>query len=458
MPLAPKARVRAVLGRNRLNSVPVVALGSGLLAALLAMVLYKLGTPQHQLKAGLALIALITVVVAALRPIFALGLVVALLPFEYHVYGVGTDEALIFGVAVVLAWRIEARRIPAWAFIAGAGLVGGSVLSVLQAHDKASALWGATRWLAVLLLLFEAFSLLYDHPEAGRRLVDIVTCSALIVVFFGLLQKAGIYAIVGPPYQAGNIQSFFSYYTNYGGYVALATVLATGELLTARVRLERVRSVAYAAAIVFLLLGLAISASRGALLSLGAGWATLLILNLRRAHLTLRVVAILALLGVAGAIATPSQTRVRIINRFSSPVGSQTEDVQRFALQNLGKHALEKKPLGIGYNNFRFYLANHPTRGANQIFYHSHDLFIQVGLDAGWVGLAGFLLMFAGALVSAIRAGPVRGLRNVACAAALAGFMAQGLFDYLFFDISLVAMFLALVWGSARKPVGAAAI
>ena len=41
------------------------------------------------------------------------------------------------------------------------------------------------------------------------------------MVFFGLLQKAGIYALVGAPYQAGNIDSFFSYYTNYGGFVAL---------------------------------------------------------------------------------------------------------------------------------------------------------------------------------------------------------------------------------------------
>ena len=441
-----------MLGRDPLFSVPIIALIAGLLAALTAMVLYKLGNPQHQLKAALGVIALIVVVVAAMRPLFALGLVLALLPFEFHVYGVGTDEALIFGVGVVLAWRIEARRIPAWIFLAGMAVVMGSLLTVLHAHDRESALWGALRWLGVLILLAEAFSLLHDEPDSGRRLVDIVTCSSIVVVFFGLLQKAGIYVIVGAPFQAGNIQSFFSYYTNYGGFVALSVVLATGEMLAAGLARQRLRLLVYGAAVVFLVLGVAISASRGALLSLGAGWAILLALTTRRASLLLRALALLAVLVAVAYVATPSQTRLRIINRFSAPLGSQTEDQQRFALQRLGLQALEHNPLGIGYDNFQFYLANHPTTGANQIFFHSHRLPVQMGLDAGWLGLGGFVMLFLGSFVAAIRAGPWRGIRNIACAAALGGFMAQGLYDYLFFDISLVALFVAMVWGATTRP------
>jgi hypothetical protein len=168
-----------------------------------------------------------------------------------------------------------------------------------------------------------------------------------------------------------------------------------------------------------------------------------------------RALALLAVLAVVGYAATPSQTRVRILTRFSAPLGSQTEDQQRFALQQIGLNSLKHNPLGIGYNNFRFYLANHPTTGISQVFTHSHRLPVQIGLDAGWLGLAGFLVLFVGSFACAIRAGPWRGIRNIACAAALGGFMAQGLFDYLFFDISLVAYFLAMVWGAAR-PVAPA--
>ncbi len=443
-------RLRGATRRDWTSSVPIGALLAAVLAALLAMVMYKLGGPQRQLKAGLAAIALVVIVVAALRPKLALALVLALLPFEFHLNGLGTDEVLIFGVGAALAWRIRARLVPSWVLLGGMGLVIGSLLSMLNAQDSGSALWGAVRWLGVLILLAEAFSVLHDQPNAGRVMVDIITATGIIVVFFGLLQKAGTYLIVGAPYQAGNIQSFFSYYTNYGGFVALATVLATGELLASAVAHERGRSWLYGGAVVFLLLGVATSASRGALLSLGAGWTILLVLTLRRGSLLVRALALLVVLFVAGYAATPSQTRVRIINRFTTPLGSQTEDQQRFALQRIGLSALKHNPLGIGYNNFRFYIANHPTTGVSQILAHSHRLPVQIGLDAGWLGLAGFVLLLVGSFVAAIRAGPWRGIRNMACAAALGGFIAQGLFDYLFFDISLVVYFLVMVWGAAR--------
>ena len=375
--------------REWVNSVPLTALLSAILAAITAMILYKLGGPQRQLKAGLGIVALVVVVVSALRPKLALALVVALLPYEYHINGLGTDELLIFGVGAVLAWRIEARRIPIWVFLASSMLVIGSLLTVLNAQDSGSAIWGAVRWLGVLVLLAEAFTVFHDQPDAGRRMVDIITVSAAVVVFFGFLQSVGVYVIVGAPYQSGNVQSFLSYYTNYGGYVALVTVLATGELLAATVERDRRRVTLYGIAVVFMLLGVAISASRGALLSLAAGWALLIALTIRRGGLTLRALSLLAVVAVVGYAATPSQTRVRFIDRFSAPLGSQTEDQQRFALQRIGLNALEHNPLGIGYGNFRFYLANHPTTGVSQIFAHSHRLPCRSGSTPAGLGSPG---------------------------------------------------------------------
>jgi O-antigen ligase len=443
-------RLSAGTRRAPLLSAPGTALLAALLGAWTAILLYKLGTPQHQLKAGLGLLAIAVVVAAGLRPALALGLVVALMPFEYHVYGLGTNEVLIFSTAATLMWRIRRGDVPWWAALASYALVIGSLLSAITARNDGLALWGAARWLGVLILLASAFSILRERPDANRRLMDIITCSALVVVAFALLQRAGVYAIVGAPYVAGLVDSTFGYYTVYGGFVGMAAVLATGEALHSFAHKERVRGMAYGVALTVILLGVAVSLSRGALLCVGAGWVVLLVLTIRRASLLVRGVALIAIFILAGYVATPAHTRGELLNRFSTPLGAQTEDQQRFALQRTGRDALAKDPLGLGYGNFSYYLAGHPAPGVNVSFFHSHQLPTQIGLDTGWLGLAGFLTLLAGALFSAVRAAGSGRVRNAAFAAALCGLMAQGLFDYLFYEISMLALWVALVFGATH--------
>jgi O-antigen ligase len=446
-----KSRLQAGLRDGPLLTTPATALLAALLAALVAVVLYRLGSAQHQLKAGLGVIALVILAVVALRPALGLGIVVAAMPFEFTVQHVGTNEALIFSAAAVLMWRIRTRDVPWWAGVGSFALVIGSLLTVIGAHNQGSALWGAVRWLGVLILFAAAFSVLRDRPDANRRLMDIITCSAVVVVGFAFLQRAGIYTIVGAPYVSGLVDSTFGYYTVYGGFVGMAAVLATGEALHSFAHKERSRGLAYGLALIVILLGVAISLSRGALLCVGAGWVVLLVLNLRRASVVVRCVALIVIFVIAGYAATPAHTRNDLLNRFATPLGSQTEDQQRFALQATGRHALAHHPLGLGYGNFSYYLSGHPALGTGTaIFFHSHQLPTQVGLDAGWLGLAGFLILFAGALVCAIRAAGEGRIRNTAFAAALCGLMAQGLFDYLFYEISMLAFWVALVFGATH--------
>jgi hypothetical protein len=126
-------------------------------------------------------------------------------------------------------------------------------------------------------------------------------------------------------------------------------------------------------------------------------------------------------------------------------------DKTRFALQEAGKHALASDPFGIGYNNFAVYLRGH-IRSVNirQTFAHAASTPVQIGLDAGWLGLAGFLILWAWpiGLVIARGTGGFSAVRASACAAALGGFMAQGLFDYLLYEIAFLAFFATLVWGT----------
>ncbi len=327
-----KSRLQAVLGRGAVLSTSGTALLAALLAAWAAIVLYKLGSPQHQLKAGLGILAIGIIVAAGLRPALALGLVVAVMPFEYHVYGLGTNEVVIFSTAATVMWRIRSRDVPWWMALGSYALVLGSLLTVIEARNGGSALWGAARWLGVLTLLAAACSVLRDRPDANRRLMDIITCSALVVVGFAFLQRAGIYTIVGPPYIPGLLDSTFGYYTVYGGFVGVAAVLATGEALHSLAHNQRLRSLAYGIALTVILIGVAVSLSRGALLCVGAGWVVLLVLNIRRVSVLARGIALIAIFVVAGYLATPSQTRLDLLNRFSAPLGCSDRRSAAFRL------------------------------------------------------------------------------------------------------------------------------
>ena len=424
------------------------------MAAAVGLATVKLGSFQHQLKALVIVVAGVAVVVAALRPDRGLVILIALIPFEFGFYGTNSDQVLLYALTLVMAWRIRASAVPTWVGAGGLALVLGSFVASIGAHDHSLALEGAVNWLAAVLALFVALSVLRRRREASRRMIDIFTGAAAIVVVFAFLQKAGVYAIVGAPLEGGAPSSFFAYYTVYAGYVAMAATLATGEILIALERRQAGRASVYGLALVFLLTGVAVSTSRGGLVALGAGWLMLLTLNLRRGPVLARAVAILAIFLAAGYIATPASTIATIEHRIALSNGTLGGDRERFALQSAGARALSEFPFGLGYGNFSFYLsADVHSADIHKAFFHAHETPVQIGLDAGWLGLAGFLTLFAMpiVLVFARRGRGLDTVRASAFAASLGGLMAQGLYDYLFYDLAFLVFFVAMVWGAVHS-------
>ena len=428
---------------------------SVLVAGLAGLMVVKLGTVQRELKAILIAVAGIAMILAALRPQVGLAILLVLIPFEYHFSGTGTDEVLLVSMALVLAWRIRWRAIPTWAAVGGVALVLGSFAAAIGAHDKTIALWGAVRWLAVVTVLFAAFSVLRKRRDASRRMIDIFTGCAVVVVVFAFAQKVGIYTLVGAP-KEGSLQpaSFFGYYTAYAGYVAMAATLATGECLVALSAHRRFRAAVYALALLVMLVGLVISTSRGGFLALGCGWLLLLAFNVRRGPVFVQGVIILLIIAGAAYVAAPRSDVAKLEQRLSGAQRSlRGEDQTRGALQKAGEQALSERPVGLGYGNFSSYLrANVRSEQIQIAFFHAHETPVQVGLDAGWLGLAGFLILW-GWPIALVIGRPTQGLSAVrasACAAALGGFMAQGLFDYLFYELSFLALFVIMVWGTSH--------
>jgi hypothetical protein len=445
------SRIRPATGWSSTRSTVLTVLVAVILSTLLGVFMVKLGTVQRELKAMLVMAAGVAMLVAILRPDIGLVMLLILTPFEFHFSGTGTDEALVVALALVLAWRIRGSVIPAWVSVGGLALVLGSLAAAVGARDQTLALWGGFRWLAGLVVLFVAIDIFRHRRDASRRMVDIFTASAVVVVFFAYVQRAGIHTLVGAPYIPDKPQSFFSYYTNFAGYVAMAAILATGEVLITFRERNWARAAKYGAALMFILSGLVISSSRGGLLALGAGWLLLLVLNARRGSIVLQAGVILAIFLGGAYIVTPHAAITTLEQRLSTPLGSQVEDKQRFAVQKAGEQGLREFPFGLGYGNAPFYLRNHVhSVYVKQAFTHAQETFVQIGLDAGWLGLAGFLLLFLSPMGLVLKhgEGSASAVRASAFAAALGGFLAQGLYDYLFYDISFIVFVLAMVWGT----------
>jgi len=450
--MATQPRLPKRIGRLDRATV-VTVLASVLLAILTGLATAKLGSLQHQLKAVLIVAAGLTMVIAALRPDIGLLILLALSPFELAFYGTNSNQVMLVLLALVLAWRIRTRAIPWWISAGGLMVVIGGFVSVIGAHNRSLALEGAVDWLCAFVILFVALTVLREREDASRRMVDIFVGSAVIVVFFGFLQKAGIDAIVGEPFDTGVPNSFFSYYTVYAGYIALASTLATAEILVALEEHRPLRVSAFGAAMVFMLVGLAASTSRGGLVALGAGWVMLAVLNMRRASVFGRVIVVIAVFIVAAFAVTPHSEILTLEHRVAQSNGSLGEDKTRFAIQKAGEEALTNHPFGLGYGNFPYYVSSYVrTAYVHQPFFHAQETSVQVGLDAGWLGLAGFWLLVASPILLVIKHGKggSSAVRASGFAAALVGFMAQGLYDYLLWDLAFLVFFVAMLWGSVH--------
>ena len=447
--MATRTRVLESVSRRDRASL-ATALGSALLAALVGLATVKLGSLQHQLKAVVIVAAGLTMVVAALRPDIGFVVLLALSPFELPFYGTNSNEVMLVLLALVLAWRIRVKAIPWWTSVGGIAVVIGGFIAAIGAHNRGLALEGCLDWLCAIVLLFVALSVLRDRRNASRRMVDIFVGSAVIVVIFGFLQKAGIYAIVGEPFDTGVPNSFFSYYTIYAGYIAMAATLATAEILIALEAHRVARVCAFGGAVVFMLVGLVASTSRGGIVALGAGWLLLVVLNIRRTSVLSRLVAVIAVFAVAGVIVTPHSTLLTLEHRFAQSNGALGEDKTRFAVQKAGEEALAKHPFGLGYGNFPYYVSSY-VRDSNihLPFFHAQETSVQVGLDTGWLGLVGFLLLIGCSILLVLKHGKggSSAVRASGFAAALVGFMAQGLYDYVLWDISFLIFFVAMLWG-----------
>jgi O-antigen ligase len=449
------AVVRAVRSVRASTASLHLYVAAAFFASAVGAELVRLGSFQRQLKATLFGGALLTAAIVVVYPWVAFPTILAVAPFEFPMKlagrHVGTNEVLAIGLALVLAPRLSLRQVPRWAALGFGFLVAGSFASILVAANQSQALWGSVRWLAVGVVALAAFQMLRVDSDATGRCVDIFSATAIPVAAFALLQRTGIYWIVGRPYLSGRVDSSFGYYTVYAGYMMIALLVAAGSALDAGRRREAGRLTLHAAAALSAGIGLGISLSRGAVFGAVVGAVAMIALNARRPLRALAMIAVLAAFTGLAWFSISSTTRAAFVQRFTQSTASSGSDREHYVLAHIGESALKAHPLGIGYGNFPTYLeGSGAVAQLDQTFFHSHRLPVQVGLDAGWLGLAGFVSLVIVPLLAVMRAACRKRLTPTAAglAGALVAFMAQGWYDYLFYEMSFLVVFSALVWAT----------
>lgn len=128
------------------------------------------------------------------------------------------------------------------------------------------------------------------------------------------------------------------------------------------------------------------ASSRGAQVAMAAQTVWIAI----QRKLKLKVLIAIALAAGIGYALLPTAEKTRLMNS-----GNDQTSIQRLEYWKAGLKMIENHPvLGVGYFNFR---AIYAERDSNKLFYGKaqlpHNIFIQVGTDAGLVGLGIFLIL-----------------------------------------------------------------
>lgn len=423
---------------------------AGLVAVMLAYLVASGGTTTAYMIFGpIAAVAVIAWTVK--HPKAAPLIVLAAAVYDRHIY-YDYETLQLSTLVVVLAltapvflvsW-VRSHSLPRYFKTSTTLLSLGLVLANAASPHGDLAGIGTVRWLLVLNMVAGTVALCMKHEGLTRRLAWWFLAGGAVASVLGMMQRAGIYALVGPPYAQGVYNSTFGYYSNFANFVAVASVVGVGLVLNAH--REQQRGKWWAVLLTLLCLySVAASLSRGALICVGVGVAVIILRQITRLGRFVATLFGLGLLGAGAWMITPEEYTSEFVQRFLvAPNG----DFLRQQMQNAGVRLLEENPLGIGFNNFSTFVSSGLVFGEKALS-HSHNTFVQMGLDAGWIGGLAFIILTVGSVFAAFRA---RGdAIRLGAGAAVAGFLAQTTQDFFFFEPASMAIFgLALAMSAAR--------
>ncbi len=389
------------------------------------------------------------------RPWWGLVLVALCLPFDFALelgLTVYTNELILLGITG--GWLVQAVRTRTWptrslpvASAAGLFLLA-LLLSGLNAHSLPAVAKQVLHWLEMILIIWFAVQAAPD-AQAVKRIIFIWLGVAVVISLLGVLQF-----IAGP--QAGmnagqelwalgqgrlmRAYGTFGQPNQFAGYLILIIPLAL--VLWPEARNWRQRALLGSGALI-LLLALVLSFSRGAWVGLAPAVAGLALIMVRnKKHLLIGFTAALGLLVLTASLPPLKPLRQAVLQRVSTVVNPGQDDSLNFrqvclqtALAMFRQHPVIGFGAGEYDRNIRQYF-DETYYAWPAINKHIHSLYLQILIEAGLLGLTGFLLMLGYYLYVLVRAffrlspGLSRSLL-LGILASAAAFMIHNIFDVL---------------------------
>jgi putative inorganic carbon (hco3(-)) transporter len=328
------------------------------------------------------------------------------LPLAFGSFIIYTNEAYLAGVAAGLAWRLSrpgALRSEAWTaawpllpFLAVAGL------SLLGAADRAAGIKQWLRWGEFALVFILARCAVSDRAQFDRLvkglLVLVLTVSALGVAqhFLGAGWGAGWFPTAAPGADAmqgireTRAYATFGHPNQFAGYLVLWLPLALVLFLMQ----EHWRgALGYGLLVLLPGAALVLTYSRGGWV--GTGLAVALVLGIAFRRRPAKVGMVLLLLAAAGAglFAAAPTLRQRVASLVRA--GEDTAVTGRIGYQRTALAMVRERPwLGQGAGNYPGILERYAPQGSPERIYlgaHIHNLYAQIAIETGLLGLAAFL-------------------------------------------------------------------
>jgi O-antigen ligase len=316
------------------------------------------------------------------------------------------------------------------------------VLAAWFAQDRAASLPRIAKGFFPLLVGLAAFHG-GDRRTAERALAALLAASGVVA-----LLGVGLWAAHGATFE-GRARGLSGHYMTFAGQLLLELPVAIAIAACARRRAWRIGAGLVALAG---LAALAVTFTRSAWIGLLVELAVIL-----GALLPLGLVGLAALVAAAFAFA-PGAYRARLYSIFDP---HHPWNQQRVYMWDAGRRMFLDHPwTGVGLQDLHPLYDRYRAAGSTERAGHLHNVFVQIAATMGVAGLAAFGWLYASFLRAAAagmraqlrRRGLAAGVR-LGVLAALAGFLAAGLFEWNFGDEELLYplyMLVGLAWAARR--------